>query len=39
MVQGMGLEKTGQDHFEEFDNSQLCFYDIRKMSVPVEMNE
>ena len=31
MVQGMGLEKMGQDHFEEFDNSQLCFYDIRKM--------
>ena len=31
MVMGMGLEKIGQDHFEEFDNSQLCFYDIRKM--------
>ncbi len=31
MIQGMGLEKTGQEHFEEFDNSQLCFYDIRKM--------
>lgn len=31
MVQGMGLERTGQDHFDEFDNSQLCFYDIRKM--------
>ncbi len=31
MLLGMGLEKTGQEHFEEFDNSQLCFYDIRKM--------
>jgi len=31
MQQGMTLEKIGNDHFEEFDNSQLCFYDIRKM--------
>ena len=31
MTMGMGLEKIGQDHFEEFDNSQLCFYDIGKM--------
>ena len=31
MTTGMQLEKTGQDHFQEFDNSQLCFYDIRKM--------
>ena len=31
MTMGMGLEKIGQDHFEEFDNSQLCFYDLRKM--------
>jgi hypothetical protein len=31
MQLGMGLEKIGQDHFEEFDNSQLCFYDMRKM--------
>lgn len=28
---GMQLEKTGQEHFEEFDNSQMCFYDIRRM--------
>lgn len=28
---GMHLERTGQEHFEEFDNSQLCFYDIRKL--------
>jgi len=31
MLQGMVLEKTGNDHFEEFDNSQLCFYDLRKL--------
>jgi MEDS: MEthanogen/methylotroph, DcmR Sensory domain len=31
MLQGMTLEKIGNDHFAEFDNSQLCFYDIRKM--------
>ncbi len=31
MTQGLSLEKTGQEHFDEFDNSQLCFYDIRKM--------
>jgi len=31
MQLGMGLEKVGLDHFEEFDNSQLCFYDIRKI--------
>lgn len=28
MELGMALEKTGNDHFSEFDNSQLCFYDI-----------
>jgi len=25
---GLALEKTGHEHFEEFDNSQLCYYDI-----------
>lgn len=25
---GMRLEKSGHEHFNEFDNSQLCFYDI-----------
>jgi hypothetical protein len=25
---GMVVEKTGHEHFEEFDNSQLCYYDI-----------
>ena len=31
MVQGMKLEKIGNDHFEEFDISLLCYYDIRKL--------
>jgi hypothetical protein len=25
---GMVVEKTGHKHFEEFNNSQLCYYDI-----------
>jgi MEDS: MEthanogen/methylotroph, DcmR Sensory domain len=25
---GLVAEKTGHEHFEEFDNSQLCYYDI-----------
>jgi hypothetical protein len=28
MKLGMTVEKTGHEHFEEFDNSQLCYYDI-----------
>ena len=28
MKLGMAVEKTGHEHFSEFDNSQLCFYDI-----------
>jgi predicted Ser/Thr protein kinase len=28
MELGMVVEKTGHAHFEEFDNSQLCYYDI-----------
>ena len=31
MTQGMVVERTGQEHFEEFDNAQLCFYDAHKM--------
>jgi MEDS: MEthanogen/methylotroph, DcmR Sensory domain len=31
MLQGMEVERTGQEHFPEFDNAQLCFYDIRKL--------
>ena len=25
---GLVVEKTGHEHFEEFDNSQLCYYEI-----------
>lgn len=25
---GMMVERTGHEHFAEFDNSQLCYYDI-----------
>jgi MEDS: MEthanogen/methylotroph, DcmR Sensory domain len=25
---GLVVEKTGHEHFEEFNNSQLCYYDI-----------
>lgn len=28
MELGMVLEETGHQHFAEFDNSQLCYYDI-----------
>jgi len=28
---GLVVEKTGHDHFEEFDNSQLCYYDISEI--------
>jgi hypothetical protein len=28
MKLGMVLEETGHEHFAEFDNSQLCYYDI-----------
>jgi hypothetical protein len=28
MSLGLVVEKTGHEHFEEFDNSQLCYYDI-----------
>ena len=31
MIQGMKLEKIGNDHFNEFDISLLCYYDIRKI--------
>lgn len=27
----LALEKTSQEHFSEFENAQLCYYDIRKM--------
>jgi MEDS: MEthanogen/methylotroph, DcmR Sensory domain len=28
---GMKVETIGQEHFDEFDNSQLCYYDIKKL--------
>jgi hypothetical protein len=28
MELGMNVEKAGHEHFAEFDNSQLCYYDI-----------
>lgn len=28
---GLVVEKTGHEHFEEFDNSQLCYYDISEI--------
>jgi hypothetical protein len=31
MMSGLVVEKTGQDHFAEFDNSQMCFYNISKL--------
>jgi hypothetical protein len=31
MLAGMGVEKTGQEHFAEFENSQMCFYDLHKI--------
>jgi hypothetical protein len=31
MRSGLALEKIGQEHFPEFDNAQLCYYDVRKM--------
>ena len=31
MLRGMEVEKTGQEHFAEFDNAQMCFYDVRKL--------
>jgi hypothetical protein len=31
MLAGMTVEKTGQEHFAEFENAQMCFYDVRKI--------
>jgi MEDS: MEthanogen/methylotroph, DcmR Sensory domain len=31
MLRGMEVERTGQAHFPEFDNAQMCLYDTRKM--------
>jgi hypothetical protein len=31
MELGLVLEKTGHEHFDEFDCSQMCYYDISKI--------
>jgi len=31
MQLGLVVEKTGHEHFEEFDNSQMCYYDISEI--------
>lgn len=31
MQLGLTLEKAGHEHFEEFDNSQMCYYDISRI--------
>lgn len=31
MQLGLTLEKSGHEHFEEFDNSQMCYYDISRI--------
>jgi hypothetical protein len=28
---GLTLEKAGHEHFAEFDNSQMCYYDVTKL--------
>jgi hypothetical protein len=31
MRSGLAPEKIGLKHFSEFDNAQLCYYDVRKL--------
>ena len=31
MQLGLGVEKSGHEHFDEFDNSQMCYYDISRI--------
>ncbi|NOJ27118.1 MAG: hypothetical protein DA330_03810 [Nitrososphaera sp.] len=31
MQLGLALERTGHEHFGEFDNSQMCYYDISRI--------
>jgi hypothetical protein len=38
MMQGMEVERMGQKHFPEFDNAQMCFYDVHKLE-PTMRNE
>ena len=28
---GLSVEKSGHEHFDEFDNSQMCYYDISRI--------
>lgn len=31
MQWGLSVEKSGHEHFDEFDNSQMCYYDVSKI--------
>ena len=31
MLLGMAVEKSGHEHFAEFDNSQMCYYDVSRI--------
>lgn len=31
MQLGLGMEKSGHEHFDEFDNSLMCYYDISRI--------
>ena len=31
MLLGLAVEKSGHEHFAEFDNSQMCYYDISRI--------
>ena len=31
MTLGIALEKIGHEHFDEFECSQMCYYDISKI--------
>ena len=33
MTWGIALEKIGHEHFDEFENSQMCYYNICKIEV------
>ena len=33
MELGMMVERTGHQHFAEFDNSQLCYYDVSRIEL------
>jgi hypothetical protein len=31
MQSGLAVEKSGHEHFADFDNSQMCYYDISRI--------